>query len=412
MKHFYLTLLLIAVFIAPAFSQKDFRPGYIVQNDDTLRGFVDYRGAVRSSKTTTFKTDLNATEQDFDPTQLAAYGFAKENKAYEAQVIPAEEGQPAQRLFLQVLAKGKVSIYTHRDDSDLDRFYLSKDGAELVELKARVYNKKDPKTGKTFRMVENLYLGVLGSAFFDCSALSEERLRNTTLRHSSLTKIANDYNECMGGEQYTQPSRKTIVKPYPLLAFSKATLQMSGEHPYAKATFQHTGLGLGGGLGLEVTNPTISEKLSFMLELLYAPYRYEGEIRNITNLGRTTNYDILLDLHYLKVPAQLRYTFPKGRIRPFINAGASYAYAISTDRVETKNSTFQNTSYTEVTEAMPDGIYKQYMFGAQAGIGLVYPIRGRALLIETRYETTEGISSVRSLSSSIKGFSFQAGYKF
>ena len=412
MKQLYLICSLTLLLVAPAFAQKDFRPGYIIQNNDTLRGYVDYRGAVRSSKTTSFKASQNGADQAYSPKQISGYGFVKEHKVYEAQTVPADGAQPAQRLFLQVLAKGKATVYTYRGDSDVDFFYLSKDGGDLVELKEHVYNKKDPKTGKTFRMVDNLYLGVLGSAFSDCAAMSEERLRNVLLRHSSLTKIAKDYNDCMGSGQYAQPSRKTNLTVYPVLFFSNPTLHMSGEHPYAKASFENTHIGLGGGIGLEFSNPTVSEKLSLVLELLYAPYRFEGEIENITNMGRTTNHDLLFDLHYLKLPAQLRYTFPKGRVRPFINAGASFTYAISADRVEIKNSTFQGTSYTEASEALPDGNYKQYMFGGQAGIGLLYPLGGGALLVETRYEMTEGISNLLSLASSIKGFSLQAGYRF
>ncbi|GGG21533.1 outer membrane beta-barrel protein [Pontibacter amylolyticus] len=412
MKQFYLISLLTFLVVAPTFAQKDFRAGYIVRNSDTLQGYVDYRGAVRNSKTTTFKANLSAPEQAYSPDQLAGYGFVKENKVYEAQTIPGDGEQPVQRLFLQVLTKGRASLYTYRDDLDLDHFYLSKDGGDLVELKENVYNKKDPKTGKTFRMVDKLYLGVMGSAFADCPTMSEERFRNITFRHSGLTKIVNDYNECMDSNQYVQPSRKTKVKPYPVLFFSKPALQMTGEHPYSKASFHNTGLGLGGGVALEVANPAISEKLTLILELLYTPYHFEGVIKDVNNSGRTTQHDILLDLHYLKVPAQLRYTFPKGKLRPFASAGISYSYAISTNRVETKNSTFHNTSYTEVSEAMPGSIFKQYMFGAQAGIGVLYPMQNRALLIETRYETTEGISNIRSLASSVKGFSIMAGYRF
>ncbi|MDO6390299.1 outer membrane beta-barrel protein [Pontibacter sp. BT731] len=412
MKQLYLIFLLICLVVAPAIAQKDFRTGYIVLNSDTLQGYVDYRGAVRNSKTATFKASLGASEQAYSPDQLAGYGFAKEDKVYEAYTIPADGAQPVQRLFLQVLTKGSVSLHTYRDDLDLDHFYLSKDGDDLVELKENVYNKKDPRTGKTFRMVDKLYLGVLGSAFADCPAMSEERFRNVTFRHSGLTKIVNDYNECMDSNQYVQPSRKTTVTLYPVLFYAKPALQMAGEHPYSKASFRTTGPGLGGGVGLEVANPAISEKLTLILELLYAPYHFEGVIKDVNNSGRTTQHDILLDLHYLKVPAQLRYTFPKGKLRPFANAGISYSYAISTDRVETKNSTFHNTSYTEVSEAMPGSVFKQYMFGAQAGIGILYPMQNRALLIETRYETTEGISNIRILSSNVKGFSIMAGYRF
>lgn len=411
MKHLYLTLFTFLIF-TQAFAQKDFRSGYIVQNHDTVRGYVDYRGAVRNSKTTTFKPTLDAAEQSFTPAQLAGYGFEKESKAYESKTIPATEAQAEQQLFLRTLVKGKASLYTYRDDHDQERFYLSKDEGALVELKQTTYNRKDPKSGKTVKMVDQHYLGMLGSAFYDCSDLKQERLESVMLRASTLIKIANDYNQCMGSTQYIQEPKKTTVAILPVISYSLPSLHFSGNHRYSRGDYQSTGLGLGGGLAMHVANPSMSEKLSFVLELLYASYRFEGEIKDDYYTGRRTNYDLLFDLHYLKLPAQLRYTFPKGKVRPFVNVGASYSYAIHSKRVENKFSTFHNTSYSDEGEALPGSAFKRHMFGAVAGAGILYPIQNKTLFLETRYETMDGIAKILSLPSSIKSLSLQLGYSF
>lgn len=411
MKQLYLTLLAF-LFFAQAFAQKDFRPGYIVQNQDTIRGYVDYRGAVRNSKMTTFKSTLDSNEQTFTPDKLAGYGFDKENKVYETKVVPATQAQPEQQFFLHALVKGKASLYNYRDDTDRDRFYLSKDDAALVELSEQTYTRKDPKTGKTYRVVDQPYLGVLGSAFYDCTELNENRIKNVELRHSSLIKVVQAYNQCMGSGQYKQEPRKASFQFLPVLTFSIPSLHMAGDHSYATGSYSSTGIGLGAGVAMQVSNPAVSEKISLLFELLYAPYQFEGTVNRQYNTGRTTNHDILLDLHYLKFPGQLRYTFPKGKVRPFFNVGASYSYAVYTNRQLKTTSTFHSTSYTEESEALPGNDYRPNMFGVLGGVGVMYPINNKTLFLETRYEATDGISRIISLPSSIKTFSIIAGYNF
>jgi hypothetical protein len=411
MKHFYITLITLLTF-TQAFAQKDFRPGYVIQHGDTVRGYVDYRGAVRSSKVATFKTTLNSNEQVYTPTQLMGYGFDKENKVYESKTIPATEAQAEQQLFLHALVKGKASLYTYRDDSDLDRFFFSKDDAALVKLTEQAYTRKDPKTGKSYRVVDQPFLDLLASAFNDCPDLKEDRLKSVKLHANSLIKLTEEYNQCVGSTQYIKEPKKTVVTIMPVLTFARPSLETDGTHYYAKGSYSHTGLGLGGGLAMQFSYPAMSEKLSILLELLYAPYRFEGEIRNKPHNGRTTDYELLFDLHYLKIPAQLRYTFPKGKIRPYANLGVSYSYAAHSNRVEKKSSTFQSTSYEEESEALSGRNFKRQMFGAVAGAGLILPIRDNALFIETRYESMDGITRMLSLPNSIKSLSLQVGYSF
>lgn len=92
--------------------------------------------------------------------------------------------------------------------------------------------------------------------------------------------------------------------------------------------------------------------------------------------------------------------------------GASYSYAVHSKRVESRYSSFHSTSYSEEKEALPGSDFKSHMFGAVAGVGILYPVKTKTFVLETRYETTEGISRLLSLRSSIKTFSLMAGYRF
>jgi hypothetical protein len=404
---------LLFYFFTQAFAQKDFRPGYIIRSGDTLQGYVDYRGAVRNSKITTFKTDLQAPEQEFAPSQIPGYGFTNEQKVYETQTVPATETQPVQQLFLQNLIKGKASLYTYRDAADYDRFYLSKDQGALVELVQHTYNRKDEKTGKTFKMVDQAYIGTLASAFSDCPEFKKERLKNTALRDRSLVQAIKEYNQCMASDiahQQTEP--KTKVTRTPVLIYSINSLQASGDHPYTRGTYSNTGLGIGGGIAFNFSNPRLSEKLSLQAELLYAPYRFEGDMDEVTRMGRTTKEMLLFNLDYLKLPVQLRYTFPTGKVRPYLNGGFSFSYAMQVTQTKTTNSTFYSSGYVEESDAFSDGGFKRYMYGLLGGAGLSYPINDKALLLETRYEVTDGFSTINSLSTRIRSLSLLLGYTF
>ncbi|PVY42965.1 hypothetical protein [Pontibacter virosus] len=277
MKYLYLPLFL-CLFLTPSFAQQDFRLGYIVRGGDTLQGYVDYRGAIRNSKIATFKASDNGVAHTYSPDEIVAYGFKNEKKVYESWQVPTPDRKRYEHLFLHVLVKGKVSIYTYRDDNDSDRFFLSKDGADLVELVEQVYTRADPKTGKRYRVVDRPFIGVIASAFLDCSSLTENHLENVMLRHSSLIKVATAYNECFDSSQFTHEPKKATVTLMPIVAFTLPSLHVSGSHYYARGDYRSTGLGLGGAIAMQVANPSMSEKLSLIVELLYAPYRFEGTV--------------------------------------------------------------------------------------------------------------------------------------
>ncbi|EJF08213.1 outer membrane beta-barrel protein [Pontibacter sp. BAB1700] len=412
MKTTSLLLLLILV-ASSAFAQQDFRPGYIVRSGDTLQGYVDYRGAIRSSKIASFKTSPDANVYTYSPDEIQAYGFTNEKKAYESWLVPTPERTGFERFFLHILLKGKASVYTMRDERDRDRFYFSKDNGELVELGQTSYTRKDQTSGKRYKVPDQAFQGVLGSAFVECPTMTEKRLSSVQLKANSLLKITEEYNDCIGADiHHIQPPSKIQVTMMPVISYSVSSLKPTGYHLYVDGTYESTGLGIGGGLAFNIRNPALSEKLSVQLELLYAPYRFKGEIDNVSYFGRTTDYDLTFDLDYLKLPAQLRYTLPNGKIRPFVNLGVSYSQVIRSKRVEKSHSTFHSSSSVQEREALV-GIFRKGNFGLLGGVGVSYHVsEHKALFVETRYETAEGFSHLRELRLPIHSLSVMTGFTF
>lgn len=410
MKQLYITFLCLLC-CNFAFAQKDFRKGYIIQNADTIRGYVDYRGYNKSAQLTTFKPTLDGLEQRYTPESTAGYGFDNEKKVFESKLVTVVNSDSAgeRKLFLNVLVKGKVSIYYYRDSFSKDHYYLEKD-TTFTELQNNRLLVVDPKSEAKFERYDKKYIGVLNYALSGCESISIPQLYEVRFNHSDLMRIASKYNECVtpnaASTAFPNREEKFKITIGPVLAYTQAALNFNGDSPLGRAEFQHKS-SIGGGVFLNLTLPALNEKLSLQTELLYIPAKFSSPSTNYGNF----NYDILFDLAYIKLPLQLRYTYPKGSIRPFINAGLIAGYIIKdTNRQIVRH----ESNFRGPTEsvAVADNYFSHLARGFTVGTGISYPIRDKALALELRYEQQSGITKLLNISSGTKGFALLLGYGF
>lgn len=412
MKPSYLILLFLLI-ATSAFSQQDFRKGYIVQNNDTLRGYVDYRGDMRNSQTTTFKSTLTGKEQELTPDDIAGYGFEDENKIFESKIVSlgGRASATPQKLFMNVLVKGRVSIYSYRDSHTLDHYYLQKDTL-LTELVQREREVTDAKTGKIYKATTKVYRGILKLVFSDCASISMSQLERVKLLHRDLIDITTKYNQCVAPAaatvDYWHRKKKAVITFGPVLAYSQGKLQFSGSFQNLdKVSFQND-TNLGGGLSINAVLPYMSEKLSLQAELLYILSKFTGT-NHMRNSGRTTHY--MFDLTYIKLPVQLRYTYPKGIVRPSVNAGYLIACAIKDKNEKYYSYSGLTTSPTKST-VWADDTFRPLMDGFSGGVGLTIPIRNNALSLEGRYERDRRFSNRVGQGSKIENYSVLLSYGF
>lgn len=412
MKQIYFVFL-FTLFTAQAFAQKDFRPGYIVQQGDTLKGLVDYRGNTRSAKLTTFKRSPEAAEQEYAPADISGYGFPAENKYFESKTVPASDTHPVQELFVNVLIKGKANIYTHRDSFHKDHYYLSKDDGELTELTQKEYTRIDPVTRKKHKVVEQTYLSTLAAAFYDCQEPYEVQLKSVKLTASSLVAIAKRYNQCAAPEQtlIQETKSKTSITVGPVLGFTYSTLTFRGSSYLSEISFNNE-LPLSAGVAFNIAVPNLSEKLTVQIDALLVAAKFEGSIEQDPTYGRSNYYQTNFDMLYFKLPLQLRYTYPRGRLRPFVNGGLLLGYILK-DTNKTHRETYMgSTSYTETKPAIPPSHVRPLMQGLTAGTGIHIPLQGKRITLEARYEINNGLSYSESMVSSINAFYLLLSYGF
>ena len=85
-------------------AQRDFRKGYIITNQqDTIYGWIDYRGDVRNAKVCLFRKTETDPSMDYMPLDIAAYRFI--NSKYYVSRDVGDEYAPKQ-VFLEYLVNG------------------------------------------------------------------------------------------------------------------------------------------------------------------------------------------------------------------------------------------------------------------------------------------------------------------
>lgn len=413
MKQLYLTLITY-LFISQAFAQSDFRPGYIVQNGDTASGLVDYRGAQRNTHQISFKSNNDAKQQDFTPTQLQGYGFRQEQKYYESKLVPAFDTlSTEQTLFAQLLVKGKANLYLLRDQMQKDRFYISKDAEPLKELRVEDFKQKNMqegrKLGHTNLMRRELYKPLLMQTFLDCNSITEADVDKVVLGLNSLSGIVKKYNECVGQEEYSKVPKKVRVALGPIAGMSSSTLAYKIEN--SDQNFDNTSVKPVFGASFNFSVPTISEKLSLQVEVLYAPNYFEASLLDDPMVPGVSTSEVWLDVKHVKIPVLARYTYPKGVIRPYINIGPVINLVASQENEMTTTSTFGSSTRTTTKPFLEDDGFLTLSGGVAAGLGISYPVFDKPLSLEARYEINDGVSRYTSHSTSIKSMFLVLSYK-
>ena len=70
---FIIVLLLTSIGV---WAQRDYRKGYIITNEqDTIFGWVDYRGDIRNAKVCSFKKSETGQATEYTPLDIVAYRY-------------------------------------------------------------------------------------------------------------------------------------------------------------------------------------------------------------------------------------------------------------------------------------------------------------------------------------------------
>jgi hypothetical protein len=378
--------LLTAAFISLShliFAQTDFRPGYVVTHDaDTLHGLVDYNEGPNAYRVCTFKQSKDDQSTSYKPNEISSYGFA-DDKLFTARQITMPD-KTSEHVFLEVILKGLVSLYKFNSI-----FWIDKGGKQLSYLT----NESELTTieGQRFARSSNQHIATLNMFLFDCIEL-RSRIERIHLHERQLSKLVQDYNTCQG----VPVVNYKIKKPW-----KKFTLGLTSGGNISQIEFEPNAFNehLAGsfvvsksallGFSLGISSPKLSERISFHADAFFTRSKYHN-FRLVEESTSTRRNYTTIEVEQLKLPLGFRYTFPDRKFRPYVNAGLSNTFHLSSGSSWVLERESNNAVETFQQEALQVG---KNQLGIWGGLGVLTLINHKFnAFFELRYEQTEGLS--------------------
>ena len=418
MKPYPLLLLLLALPLA-ARAQADFRPGFVVlPGGDTLPGRVDYGRRVRDAFECRFRAEGSREIRVFQPADLRGFGFWPD-EFYHAQRVFSRSAYGdtiTQRRFLEVLVQGAATLYRQPDEQRLegdeqgDQYFLRAGNGPVRQLlvESERYN---PGSGIWFWRQREPFRAVLAEAFGACPEV-QRTVATVVLRRASLMRIVQKHNECVGGPQLVAnvdaPRRRSYFRWEALSGLQVSNLYFTGDisirdlalpaavAPMLGAATQYYAAGL-------------RHRWLFRLETLYERQRYELEYQSdYAHFGKRYQ-QARVRTEQVRLPLAVRYLpLNPGRLRPFVEAGASLALAMaSTNEYRYRPQPFGAYSNWETLLPNPRRIEQGLLLGVGGTLRLP---TGRHLSATLRAERTNGFSDAFFIETHLNRYYFLLSY--
>lgn len=280
-------------------AQNRYMPVTLVKNSgDTLRGYLN---SLHDSRQVLFRGNKrHGREQRLSPADLQSFQLDKEN--YVSRTVRYRLGDRTleRRAFLQILASGQTALYRLTEGMGRVLFFVERNG-KLTELENY---KPDPLPGPDGKVkpTEYVYLTVLNDV------LKPERplTRETRFRQEDLVAAVYQSNldeHTATARKYEAHNRKSIgvgVK----YGENLSTVQVQ-EYQGTVSTMR----GKVFGAFIDVPLEGLDRHLSLRCEALFS--------QKNTLVG----YNDERRLNYIDFAAMLRYSSPKGLIRPYVGIG-------------------------------------------------------------------------------------------
>lgn len=185
MNRFLITSLSVLVSVIIT-GQSNLKPGYIIDNNnDTIYGQVannEYR--INSAKCE-FIPENEENIKTYYPGDIYSYRII-DGKYYVTKSI---EGK---KYFVEYLVNGKMDLFFLCDESNSERYFITKDDALEELIYKEEYLKID---GKQYIKRSEYYKGTIGNATRDCPEIQQYMPKSAELNHKYLIDFTKKYHD-------------------------------------------------------------------------------------------------------------------------------------------------------------------------------------------------------------------------
>lgn len=387
MKRILCLIVVLLTCITSAFSVTDFRPGYIVlNNNDTIQGFLDYRGNKANSESCIFKKEMNSPVEVFTPTLIKAYRF--NNSKYFVSMF-LEQDFSAKTLFVEYLFKGRLDVYSYFDGI-VTHYLAGKDG-KLFELKSG--EKMIERDGKSYVVKNTEYMGILNFIFSDHPEAS--KLSKIELTSESLIKSARQYHLDLCSNDSCILFQKNVLKSKvsfgPLIGFHTLSYSIqdnsTGLLRYIDDSRLNQTFYPSIGFFVNSSLPQINDRLSLQYEVYYSANRITSQDKSPGNSNIVYVNDLKYTRQLVNNSLVVKYEIPKYKLHPTFNAGIFANIAVQSDydhymEVQLKTGEFYYTKKQSYENPFPNVDY-----GLRLGAGLAGRMLGnRLFFVDLSYQ--------------------------
>jgi hypothetical protein len=370
-------LFLLLFFCIEAFSQYEYKRGFIIKKDGTQEeGLIKVKSSGYNAKKCKFQKDEKTHPRVYLPGEIAGYHLI-DSKYFESKNVFINDVQ--RDVFLECLISGVASVY-YTVLNTADHFYLGKEG-KLVEIDN---NKVDIiKGGVNYEVPSNQYKKILNESFKDCPPVIQ-KLDSVDFSKKSLITLSKEYNEyvcpdvqCIIYEKNIQKTRFSFG-----LDFSYGMTKINYAQNFGNISMPPTNnfqFNINSQIELDETGT-----INLLLSLGY--YYYKNELlNNKTFLAEvSTPNDVFYKFSILRPSVQLKYKFHGKKLTPFISGGI-FSSIFLLDKGELYSHNFEIwvpfTSGGQHTKSSMNG-----MMGGIVNIGLESKLKPGTLLFSFYYE--------------------------
>mgnify|MGYP001096025031 CR=1 FL=1 len=318
---------------------QSYKPGYIITKEgEKISGFVKISTMTRSAIGCSFASDIRGKgKKSYQPEDLKGYGY-NEEESYETKNVKfydlVEQTEIEKTLFLEVLIKGKVSLYHFKDSQPLSRreswrsanhYYIQKNDKSISELTIR--GRETIKNSRKYVHITKLYIGTLNYTLTECTAI-KKMINRTKLSRKSLKKIIYAYNNC-GIAQLPRSHKKNeegkVGKRYFSLGLSMYNFNRNVRFFGIPEMFLNGGKANSNGWGVFTLFSLDKNNHVFgAIEFNFLNYEY-----NIDSKANSSLQNYYWNAKVMQIPILVRYAIPSARIKPFLGAGVSFNFALN-----------------------------------------------------------------------------------
>jgi hypothetical protein len=389
-----------------SFGQDRFVKAHIIDNNQQrIDGSIDFGSPIRNPDKIIFLDSSTLQISVYEPLEIQSFAVELPyERRYESRIVQltdypkyVEDLKESEILpiitdtiFVEVLIKGKASLYTYKDEKQWEHFFAEKDNnfQTLVQIITK-YDMLD----KTVIKLTSRYKKQLQTLFADCPDIIAKTnfVENDA---ASLQRIFTEYNACSGdNNEFTKDEkskkRKHIRNLAINLGYRNSTLFLSDvlllNRGFVEDMNFSNSAGFPIGLSLDLPLSKKNTHLSFYTELILTRFTSSSNVRSSDFTDEVASFNF----RYFHYSGALRYRFGKenATFSPFVNLGGSWSYAR-----RFSGSTLRTTYYTSgpdivVTEPLFVNL-RRFPIGGVAGFGA----KMNRFSAEFRMEYTNGMS--------------------